>query len=214
VDYGNSHLTLLSNSGVSLSGTTGYSGVINGTPTLFFPVAIAIDGSRNGWLANFSSNTVTKISADGTSAAAYVCCDAPDGLAIDGLGNVWVANYYGDSVSLLSAQGTLLSAGFKGGGIVHPQGIAVDGVGNVWVANYRGPSITELAGASSSNTVGTILSPATGWAPEAGLLEAFALAIDASGNIWVTSFGSNQLTEYVGLAAPVKTPMLGPVRVP
>lgn len=214
VDYGNSHLTLLSNSGASLSGTTGYSGVINGTPTLFFPVAIAIDGSRNGWLANFSSNTVTKISADGTSAAAYVCCDAPDGLAIDGLGNVWVANYYGDSVSLLSAQGTLLSAGFKGGGIVHPQGIAVDGVGNVWVANYRGPSITELAGASSSNTVGTILSPATGWAPEAGLLEAFALAIDASGNIWVTSFGSNQLTEYVGLAAPVKTPMLGPVRVP
>jgi hypothetical protein len=30
----------------------------------------------------------------------------------------------------------------------------------------------------------------------------------------VTSFGSSQLTEYVGLAAPVKTPLLGPVRVP
>jgi PKD repeat protein len=214
VDYGDSHVTLLSNAGAPLSGASGYSGDINGTPTLFFPVAIAIDANRNGWLANFSSNTVAKISADGTKATAYVCCDAPDGLAIDGQGNVWVANYYGDSVSLLTAAGTVVSAGFKGGGIVHPQGIAVDGVGNVWVANYRGPSISELAGASGSSTAGTVLSPTAGWAPDANVLEAFALAIDASGNIWVTSFGSNTITEYVGLAAPVKTPLLGPVRVP
>ena len=177
-------------------------------------MAIALDANRNGWLANFSSDTVTKISANGTSATAYVCCDAPDGLAIDGSGNVWVANYFGDSVSLLSASGAVLSTGFKGGGIVHPQGIAIDGVGNVWVASYRGPSITELAGTSSSSAPGTVLSPAAGWAPDAALLEAYALAIDASGNVWVTSFGSSQLTEYVGLAAPVKTPLLGPVRIP
>ena len=214
VNYGDSHVTLLTNSGVPLSGVSGYDGDPNGTPTLFFPVAIAVDSNRNGWLANFSSNTIAKISADGTSATAYVCCDAPDGLAIDGSGNVWVANYYGDSISLVSASGAVLSAGFKGGGIVHPQGIAVDGMGNVWVANYRGPSISELASISSIHGTGTILSPAAGWAPDAGLLEAFALAIDASGNIWVTSFGNNQLTEYVGLAAPVKTPLLGPVRVP
>jgi PKD repeat protein len=214
VDYGDSHVTLLSNSGAPQSGTSGYSGDINGNATLFFPVAIAIDSNRNGWLANFSSNTVAKLSADGTSATSYVCCDAPDGLAIDGSGNVWVANYYGDSVSLLTSQGTVLSAGFKGGGIVHPQGIAVDGAGNVWIANYRGPSISELAGAGSGSTAGTVLSPTAGWAPDANLLEAFALAIDASGNVWVTSFGSNTITEYVGLAAPVKTPLLGPVRVP
>jgi PKD repeat protein len=214
VNYGDSHVTLLSNSGVPQSGASGYSGDINGAATLFFPVAIAIDANRNGWLANFSSNTVAKISADGTAATAYVCCDAPDGLAIDGSGNVWVANYYGDSVSQLTSAGTVVSAGFKGGGIVHPQGIAVDGVGNVWVANYRGPSVSELAGAGGSLTAGTALSPAAGWAPDAGLLEAFALAIDASGNVWVTSFGNNTITEYVGLAAPVKTPLLGPVRVP
>ena len=40
------------------------------------------------------------------------------------------------------------------------------------------------------------------------------MAIDASGNVWVTNFGSNVLTEFVGMAAPVKTPLLGPVRVP
>jgi hypothetical protein len=213
VDYGDSHLTLLSNSGTSLAGTSGFSGVNNGTSTLFFPVAIAVDSSRNGWVANFASNTITKISSNGT-ATAYVCCNAPDGLAIDGSGNVWVSNYYGDSISLLSASGTLLSGGFQGGGIVHPQGIAIDGVGNVWVASYRGPALSELAGTSSSSAAGTVLSPSAGWAPDANLLEAYALAIDAGGDVWVTGFGNSLLTEYIGMAAPVKTPLLGPVRVP
>jgi len=82
------------------------------------------------------------------------------------------------------------------------------------VTSYRAPGLSELAGTTFSSAAGTTLSPATGWAPEAGLVEAYALAIDASGNVWVTSFGSSLLTEYVGLAAPVKTPLLGPVRVP
>jgi len=214
VDYGDSHLTLLSSSGTSMSGSSGFDGLNNGTSTMFFPVAIAVDSNRNGWVANFAGNSVTKISSSGTNSTAYACCDAPDGLAIDGSGNVWVANYYGDSVSLLSASGALLSGGFKGGGIVHPQGIAIDGVGNVWVANYRGLSISELAGVSSSSAAGTALSPSAGWAPDANVLEAYALAIDAGGDVWVTSFGSSQLTEYIGVAAPVKTPLLGPVRVP
>ena len=102
---------------------------------------------------------------------------------------------------------------YTGGGLNHPQGIAVDGAGNVWVANYRGPSITELAGAASS-TPGKVLSPPAGFAPDAGLLQAFAIAIDASGNVWATNFGSNTLTEFVGLAAPVKTPLLGLPQAP
>jgi hypothetical protein len=59
-----------------------------------------------------------------------------------------------------------------------------------------------------------VLSPSAGWGTDQGLLEAFALAIDASGNLWVTNLGSNSVTEFVGLAVPVKTPLLGPVRVP
>jgi hypothetical protein len=59
-----------------------------------------------------------------------------------------------------------------------------------------------------------VLSPSSGWGADAKLLEAFAIAADASGNLWVSNFGSNTLTEFVGMAAPVKTPLLGPVRVP
>lgn len=217
VDYGNSHLTLLSNSGSALSGTSGYSGVdSSGNGNFIFPVGVAVDTNRNGWVANQSSNTVTKVSADGSSYTSYPCCSGASGVAIDAGNNVWVANYYGDSVGLVSAAGAVLSgsSGFTGGGITHPQGIEVDSAGTVWVANYRSPGISEIAGVGAKAGVGTPLSPSKGWGTDAKLLEAFALAIDASGNIWVSNFGSNTLTEFIGMAAPVKTPLLGSTRVP
>ena len=97
--------------------------------------------------------------------------------------------------------------------IDHPQGIAIDGSGHVWVTNYFGSSITELAGSAASSP-GQILSPTTGWASDANFNEAFAVAIDASGNLWITNFQTNILTEIVGLATPVKTPLLGPAQAP
>jgi hypothetical protein len=208
VDYGNSHVTLLSNSGTPLSGTSGYT-----TSGFEFPVAVAVDSKCYGFVANQSGNTITRVAPDGSAFANFVTGSGASGVAVDQSDNVWVANYYGNSVGLLSSAAKIVSSNYTGGGINHPQGIAIDGAGNVWVANYRGSSLTELAGASTS-TPGTVLSPAVGYGPGAKLLEAFAVAIDAGGNVWVTNFGSNTLTEFVGLAAPVRTPLLGPVAVP
>lgn len=92
-------------------------------------------------------------------------------------------------------------------------GIAVDGAGTVWVTNYRAPYLTELAGAGA-NAPGAALSPARGLGGDAGLLEAYGLAVDASGNVWVSSAGSDTVTKFIGLAVPVKTPLLGLPRVP
>jgi streptogramin lyase len=217
VDYGDSHLTLLTNSGTALSGTNGYNGVdSSGNGNFIFPVAVAVDTNRNGWVANQSSNTVTKVAPDGSSYVSYVTGGGPSGVAVDAGNNVWVANYYGNSVGLVSAAGSVLSgsSGFVGGGVYHPQGIEVDGAGTVWVANFREPFISALAGVGSTAGAGTPITPSTGYGSDAALLEAFGLAIDASGNIWITNFGSNTLTEFVGLAAPVKTPLLGSTRLP
>jgi streptogramin lyase len=203
VDYGNSHLTLVNSLGTPTSGVSGY------TTSLFaFPVAVAIDANHFGWIANQSNNTVTKVAPDGSSFVNYNCCMGASGIAIDQGNNVWVANFYGDSVSLISNAGVVIgNASYTGnGGLSRPQGIALDGNGNVWVANYRQTYLTELSG-SGSTTPGTSLTPATGYGADAGLLEAYALAIDASGNIWVSNQGSNTVTKYIGLAAPVKTPL-------
>lgn len=209
VDFGNSHLSLLDNSGNALSGSAGY------TSTQFvFPVAVAVDSKNVGWVVNQSSNTVTSVSADGSSFTSYVVGSGPSGVAVDEWDNIWTANFFGDSVGLVSSSGHVLSgAGYTGGGIKHPQGIAVDGAGTAWVTNYRNSGISALSSANSS-TPGALLSPAAGLGSGAALLEAFSLGIDAAGNIWVSNFGSNTLTEFVGLAVPVKTPLLGPVQLP
>jgi streptogramin lyase len=203
VDYGNSYLTHLSGTGQPLSGSMGYT-----STQLAFPVTAAIDGSHNVWVADQSGGTVTRVKPDGSQFTSYVCCDLPSSLAIDQLGNVWVANYYGNSISEVSCAGVVVAAGtYAGGGIDHPQGLAIDGSGNVWIANFRGVSITELAGATASSP-GTLLTPAAGLGGDADLVEAYAIAADASGNLWITNFGSDILTEFIGLAVPVKTPLI------
>jgi DNA-binding beta-propeller fold protein YncE len=97
--------------------------------------------------------------------------------------------------------------------VLHPQGIAVDGTGTVWVANYRGNSISEMSGASSASP-GTFLSPVSGFGTDASLLEPYGLALDASGNAWVSNFGNNTVTQFVGIATPIKTPFAGPPSAP
>ena len=220
INYGNAHLTLYSSTGQVLSGTTGFF-----APSFAFPAAIVVDANHNAWIGDENDGFITRISSDGTQNLPVSCCNSPNGLAIDQRGYVWAANFAGDSISQISGSGTVVSNGYTGAGLDHPQGIAVDGAGTLWIANYRSPALTQLAGSASSNP-GAALSPATGWAPDAALppppgsstpiklLEAFAVAIDASGNLWVTNFGTNTLTEYIGLAVPIKTPLIGPPQTP
>jgi len=207
-NFGGASATLLANSGVALSGTGGYA-----SGQLSFPAAVAIDGGGNAWFANSSSSTVTRISPDGTQVSSFTCCNSPSGVAIDQQGNVWVTNYYGDSISELTSAGTLISSGYAGGGLNRPLGVAVDGLGNVWVANHLGNSITELQGAAGA-APGAAISPAGGYGSAAGLSLPFGIGIDSSGSIWVSSFNSAAVVEFVGAAAPVKTPLLGPVQGP
>jgi hypothetical protein len=209
VAEGNSRVSVFSGSGAPLSGASGY-----GSDQLAFPLAVAVDSKGNGWLPNSSASTVTKVAADGSTFTSYTVGNAPSAVAVDAQDNVWTANYQGDSLGLVSSNGQVLSnGGFTGGGLVHPTGVAVDGAGTAWVANYRAPGISSLAGASAT-VPGAALSPSTGWGADQKMTEAFGVAIDAAGNVWVTSFGDNRLVEFVGAAAPVKTPLLGGVRVP
>ena len=210
IDYFNQHLTLLSSTGQPLSGAAGYT-----SPELQFPISLAIDANHNAWVGNTYGNTVTKVSSDGSQFTSYSCCNWAGGIAVDQRGYVWVANYMGDSISQLAGDGTVISSGYSDGkaSIWHPQGIAIDGSGHVWITNILGSSITELAG-SAATSPGQILSPTAGWVRDAGLTAGWAIAIDASGNLWVVSNDKSTLTEIVGLATPVKTPQVGPVQSP
>jgi hypothetical protein len=207
--WGESFLSHLSSSGQLLSGASGYT-----STQLIEPVEAAIDVNHYVWVTNQGGNTVTRVSPDGSQFTSYACCNGPSGLAIDQSGTVWVANYEGNSISEISSSGVVLSnGGFTSASLANPQSVAIDGAGTVWVCSYRGTSLTELAGSASAKP-GAVVSPAVGLGGGANLSEAYALAADASGNLWVSNRASNTLTEFVGLASPVRTPLIGPAVAP
>jgi len=60
----------------------------------------------------------------------------------------------------------------------------------------------------------TAARPIKGAIPLPFLLQPQYDAIDASRNAWVGNAGMKRMTEFLGLAAPVKTPLIGPAHSP
>jgi hypothetical protein len=113
------------------------------------------------------------------------------------------------------------------GGLVLPWGIAVDGADNVWVSNFAGTRISEICGVSRKNCppgrrTGDPLSPRSSGFKFDGLTRSTAVEIDPSGNVWATNNwkkvpiqtnpGGYQVVAFVGIAAPLRTPLIGPPR--
>lgn len=204
-NYGNSTVAVLNSSGAPLT-TSG--GLGSGTSKFSFPVAVATDGANGAWFTNQGGSTITHVTSDRTVGAPVTCCNAPSGVAMGVSGTVWVTNYYGNSLSAVSPGGSVVSAGYAGGGIAQPQGVAVDGAGNVWVANYRANTLSEFQGEAQSSP-GSPHSGSAGFGSAAGLSLVNRIAIDSSGNLWATSNGNDSVVEFIGLATPVKTPLIG-----
>jgi sugar lactone lactonase YvrE len=208
VNNGNSHLVHLNSSGGSLSGASGIA-----PPEVGIPFGIAVNSNHELLVTNWAYDSVTLLSSVGTVLTSTSCCNHPEWLAVDQGDNVWIANAFDNSVTQLNATGRVISSAYTGGGLNGPNGIAIDGQGNVWVSNAHGNSITELSGAQSSSP-GTVLSPPTGYGVDAGLGATDQLAIDPSGNVWLVNGDANTLTQFIGMAAPAKTPLVGPVAIP
>ena len=213
VDYGNSHVTVLDDTGAAVSAAPGF-----GTGFVEAPVSIAIDANHNAWVGNTGAGPIiTRISPDGSQLVNLSCCFDAYGIAIDRNGDVWTANAGDGTISLItntSAATPTVSGKFSGGGLSKTNGIAIDGAGNVWVTNYDSPgSLSEFAGSNAASP-GTPLSPSTGFGSDASMLESYGAAVDASGNLWVSNTGNDSVTEFIGAAVPVKTPLVGPVQLP
>jgi len=118
----------------------------------------------------------------------------------------------------------------KRDGLRWPWGIAVDGNDNVWVANFTGQRIMQLCGVNEANCpvgvrTGEPISPDEGYTSDA-LTRVTAVQIDPSGNVWMTNNwileafsnlenpGGHEVVLFIGVAAPVNTPLIGPPSKP
>jgi streptogramin lyase len=197
----------------------------------------AIDSTGDMWITSEGGYTIARITPTGTVAFPTLTVSMqPEFPAIDASNNAWIPGYESNSVYFVSSTGTLstFTSANTGAAIVYPFGAAVDGNGNVWITNRCGPANTcgnvantstlvELnGGVVTPGTAHMAISPGTNYVPEIEyngattnsqiLTDPLNLAIDSSGNIWITNYvggsGANSaLVEVIGAAAPVTTPL-------
>ncbi len=185
------------------------------------PAAIAIDASGDAWIANTGTNTVSELTSTGapTSGVGYAgggspysgSLNSPTGIAIDHSGDAWVPNAGGQSVAEFLSTGSTPSGSPFTGNLNNPEGVAIDGSGNLWIANLLGGSVSEVSSA------GVNLSGANGFGSNGGIDLPDAVAIDSSGNVWVANIvggtaSAGSITELVGAATPVATPLAAGVK--
>ncbi|HZD45354.1 MAG TPA: NHL repeat-containing protein [Acidobacteriaceae bacterium] len=175
------------------------------------PIDIAADSLGNLWVANSGILPVPC----GTTSPSLLASQ----LNLPGEPSITEISPGGDTYTL---------SNFTGGGLTLPWGIAVDGNDNVWVANFGQKRLSAFCGARPENcpaglNTGDPISPAGGYSSD-GLTRNTGIVIDPSGNVWLANNwmevpiqsnpGGREMVVFVGLAAPVKTPMAGPPRQP
>ncbi len=149
----------------------------------------------------------------------------PGGVAIDANNSGWDSN-----AALGNNTGVEFGATFTGlqyngnygfannGGLSGAVGVAIDGNNNIWYANATGNSVTVFKnlGTAANNggaysTVGSPISPSTGYTAGGTLSGPKQIAIDGSGDVWVTNTSSSgvgySVTELIGAAAPTYAPL-------
>ncbi len=107
------------------------------------PSGLTFDRLGNLYVANYTSNTVDRISADGTRMqfSSGSNLKGPIGLAADDGGNIYVANYDGGTVARISPAGvsTIIGTGFR-----QPYYLTLDREGNLFVSQQIDNSIVRL----------------------------------------------------------------------
>lgn len=185
---------------VGSSGTSYGGGGLNGTS------GIAIDSSGHAWMSNANANVLSEFNlSNGTpvSSTGYFCGVQLGRAVAVAQNGIWVANGGGVNTLTECTSSGSSNASASGSGLSYPTGIAIDGLGNVWTANSGNNTVSEF------NSGGGALSGSSGF--KGSLNGPSQLAIDPSGNVWVTDYNNgsgNSLTEFIGAAAPVVTPVV------
>jgi hypothetical protein len=209
-----------SNLGEELSPASGYtnSGISGIT-------AVGIDSSNNVWVGNPNSASADASFSELTNPGGELIVNSQGtglgtifpGLAADGAGNIWgIATAPSDEVCKVppyGGKGTELIAtcitnyiNYQSGGnfFLNAKGLALDGAGMLWVASQGGSALGPGLLPASSGTASSLSSPSLAAGP-------LRVAVDRSGNVWVL-LANNTVTEFIGVATPVVTPIASGVK--
>ena len=210
-------------------------------PELTSPFDIAIDASGDAWVSYRSGGRrgqggVGHFSFDSKDGIRLIQTiesrdlNVPFGIATASDGSIWVANnggpprYNSRTVCKIDPiTGEVETFSINASKNSGPWGLNLDGANNVYVANFEGLSISVLNGSSADSLnghePGTTFSPEGGYDFDGNIMRPTGLEVDSAGNVWVTNnyneqadlYGQHSVFQAIGLAEPVKTPLIGPV---
>jgi hypothetical protein len=189
------------------------------------PTALALDASDNVWVTDQYSNALVELSSQGSQLNNIGPTYNPDplnspfGVAIDANKDVWMANNgNNDDVEYIPNQQLPLvyfspDTPSSTSNATPPMltSVAIDGAGNSWssMQNAACSSSSVCIGVAETSGAGMQLS-GPGYSignNGGGDATANATAIDGSGNVWILNKFAESVTELVGAAAPVVTPL-------
>jgi sugar lactone lactonase YvrE len=135
------------------------------------PIGVVVDGDGNFVVANYTDNTLSKISSTGRITPFVNGLNRPQGLAVDGPGNVYVANSGANTiVRVTPAGGTSVFAS----GLNNPYALKFDSNGNLLVANSGNSTIARVSPAGAVSTFAQSIASS----PQ-------VIKYDAAGNLYI-----------------------------
>jgi sugar lactone lactonase YvrE len=208
-NFNGNSVTKLSSTGTPAAGSP-----FTGSGNITVPSGIAVGPSGSVYVTS-GNGTVVALNNDGSYNASLndTALQGPLFVAVDTTGKIFTSGSttgaaVAGAVGEYTTAGAVSAASPVASGVSTPYGIATDGV-SAWVANsIASGSLAQLAYGSA-----TAASPAAGFHAAdtqnsvAALNTPVGVAVDASGNVWTANSGDNTVTKFVGLAAPVKTPL-------
>jgi sugar lactone lactonase YvrE len=173
----------------------GTESTVASSTTVTQPQGVAVDGSGNVYIADYSNKLVLKMTLSGGSYTPSTLLSSGGGLgtpemvAVDAAGNVYIADSANNRIlkETLSGGSYVLStvASSTPDGLNSPSGVAVDGSGNVYVADTDNNRILKETLADGAYVQTTV--------PTSTLSTPFGVAVDASGNIYLTDTNHNRV---------------------
>ncbi|MCZ6489067.1 MAG: SMP-30/gluconolactonase/LRE family protein, partial [Acidobacteria bacterium] len=165
--------------------------------------------SADGTIATLAGNNEFKFAGDG-GPGTLAALDLPQGIAVDAAGNLFIADQENHRIRKLSPDGTITTVvgngvfSFSGDGgqavdasLGRPIDVAVDAAGNLYIAEKFNNRVRKV------NTTGIITTVAGdgsfgfsgdgGQAINASLDTPLAVAVDGSGNLYISDNGNNRV---------------------